>query len=74
MRKMSTEHTPIFPIWRCSCGEVNSTVNSFCSKCSRSQHLLNYIDPCACCAVRREITEVSDNEGFDFLVRDLVRY
>ena len=73
MRKMTTEHIHLFFLF----GDVlaeKCTVNSFCSKCSRSQHLLNYIDPCACCAVRREITEVPENVGFDFLVRDLVRY
>ena len=69
-----TEHDAIYPIWKCSCGETNSTINDFCSKCSRSQFISNYIDPCAGCNICKGINEFPKHGSFDFLVRDLVRY
>ena len=78
MIKMVTEHVPVYPLkhrWQCSCGAVNGKESHMCRECGTEYNLHGYINPCDSCGLcKNKVGGIQKKSGFDFLVRDLVRY
>lgn len=78
MIKMTTEHDPVYPLkykWQCSCGTVNGKELRVCRECGTEHGFSGYISPCNSCGLcKNKVGDIQEKGGFDFLVRDLVRY